>query len=1186
MNESLTSGECSISKGNFVHLHLHSEYSLLDGACRIDKLIKKVKSLGQSAVAVTDHGVMYGTIDFYKQAIKSGIKPIVGCEVYVAPRSRFDKEYKLDKKPFHLTLLCENNKGYENLIKLVSLSFKEGFYNKPRIDRELLSQHHEGLICLSGCVAGEIASYIRLGDYQEAQKTALFYKDLFGSQNYYIEVQNNQNDNENRNIRDNLIKLANELDIQLVATNDVHYINKEDSKMHKVLMAIQTGTTVDELKIDFGSDEFYVKSTSEMQQLFEDVPQAIENTCKIADRCNVNFEFGKIKLPKFFIDGVDDNNKFFKDLCYNGLKSRYGSNISDDIVKRLDYEISIIEKMGYIDYFLIVHDFVRYAKNNGIPVGPGRGSGAGSIAAYCMGITDIDPVKFNLLFERFLNPERISMPDFDIDFCYEKRQQVIDYVIKKYGADHVAQIATFGTMAARMAIRDVARVLGIPYQIGDMVSKLVPTELNITIDKALDVAVDFRKVYDSDPQIKELIDVAKDIEGMPRHTSTHAAGIVITRDEVDSYVPLQKFNNSVMTQYTMSNLEELGLLKMDFLGLRTLTVISDAEKMIKKDNPSFDIKKISTSDKKVFQMLSGGLGSGVFQFESGGMRQVLVNLKPRSIEDLIAVISLYRPGPMESIPKYIERRHDRSKIVYKHPLLENILNVTYGCIVYQEQVMQICRELAGYSYGRADLVRRAMSKKKFDVMEQERKNFVYGAKREDGSIECVGAVNNGVPEKIAHEIFDEMSSFASYAFNKSHAAAYAFLSYQTAYLKCYFPREFMAAILTSVIDNQNKVLEYIEECHRLNIKVMPPDVNISDIGFTVNENAVNFGLVAVKNVGKNFITSLVKERQKNGKFKSLTDFCIRMHDKDIGRKNLESLIKAGTFDSLHKSRKSMLKQFPLIISSIQHRNKVMLEGQLSLFGSSGKDTNNQNSTFADFDFFIDETDEFSNNEKLQMEKEIIGLYISGHPLDKYVDMISRYNFLSLLYINDQVKNRDKNFSDNMDITVIGVINNIEFKITKSGKEMAFVVIEDRTSNIELLIFANILQRFKSMILKDNVVVVSGVLNIKDEAEPKIIVNNLTLADDFHDNDSLVNNNINKNIKRKGLYIKVDNRDCVEIKRSQAILEIFEGDTPVYIYFNDIKKMLVAPRNLWVDVNATMFNELKNILGENNVVLVK
>ena len=748
---------------NFVHLHLHSEYSLLDGACRIDKLIEKIKNLNQGAVAITDHGVMYGTIEFYKKAIKAGIKPIIGCEVYVAPRTRFDKEFKLDIKPYHLTLLCENNKGYNNLIKLVSLSYKEGFYRKPRIDKELLNMYHEGLICLSGCIGGELAHNISLNNYDKTKEVALYYKNVFGDNNYYIEIQNNENGKENNQeyVRNGLINLSKELDIPLIATNDVHYINKEDAKMHRVLLAIQTGTTVDELKLDFGSNEFYVKSTEEMYELFKNNLEAVENTVKVADRCNVEFDFGKIKLPYFHIDGINYNNKFFKNLCYKGLNNRYGENVQEHVKKKLDYEISVIEKMGYVDYFLIVYDFVKYAKSHNIPVGPGRGSGAGSIAAYCMEITDIDPIKYNLLFERFLNPERVSMPDFDIDFCYEKRQKVIDYVINKYGNDHVAQIVTFGTMAARMAIRDVARVLNISYQIGDMVSKMIPSELNITIDKALNISVDLKNIYENDNQIKELIDMARKIEGMPRHTSTHAAGIVITKGTVDEYVPLQKINESIMTQYTMSNLEELGLLKMDFLGLRTLTVISDTEKMIKKNEPGFNIKKISYDDQKVFKMLSQGFGEGVFQFESEGMKQVLTRLIPENIEDLIAVISLYRPGPMESIPKYIECKHNPAKITYKHPLLKNILDVTYGCIVYQEQVMQICRELAGYSYGRADLVRRAMSKKKADIMEKERKNFVYGAKKDDGTIECVGAMNNGVSEKIAHEIFDEMESFAS-----------------------------------------------------------------------------------------------------------------------------------------------------------------------------------------------------------------------------------------------------------------------------------------------------------------------------------------------------------------------------------------------------------------------------------------
>ena len=1169
---------------NFVHLHLHSEYSLLDGACRLDKLIDKVKNLGQKAMAVTDHGVMYSVIEFYKKATEAGIKPVIGCEVYVAPRSRFDKEYKIDNKPYHLTLLCENNKGYENLIKLVSLSFKDGFYNKPRVDREILSKYNEGIICLSGCIGGEVAVNIRSQNYDQARETALFYQNIFGSDNYYIEIQNNIKDKEAQETRIGLIKLAKELDIPLIATNDAHYINKEDSKMHRVLMAIQTGSTLDDLKLDFGSDEFYVKSTDEMIELFKDTPEAVDNTVKVANRCNVDFEFGVIKLPRFFIEGVTDNNKFFKDLCYNGLTKRYGVNPPEEIRNKLEYEISIIEKMGYIDYFLIVHDFVFYAKNHDIPVGPGRGSGAGSIAAYCMEITDIDPIRYNLLFERFLNPERISMPDFDIDFCYEKRQKVIDYVVNKYGADHVAQIVTFGTMAARMAIRDVTRVMNIPYQVGDMISKAVPTELNITINKALDVSVDFKNLYDSDPQVKEIIDMAKNIEGMPRHTSTHAAGIVITRDSVDTYVPLQQINNAVTTQYTMTNLEELGLLKMDFLGLRTLTVISDSEKMIKLTNPEFNIKNISYQDKAVFKMLSNGQSEGVFQFESGGMRQILTRLKPENIEDIIAVISLYRPGPMESIPRYIECKHSPSKVTYKHPLLENILKVTYGCIVYQEQVMQICRELAGYSYGRADLVRRAMSKKKIHIMEQERKNFVYGAKKEDGSVECIGAINNGVPEKVAHEIFDEMSSFASYAFNKSHAAAYAVLSYQTAYLKCHFPKEFMAAILTSVLDNTNKILEYIEECSRLGIKVTPPDVNISNLGFSVFGNTVNFGLLAIKYVGQGFINLLIKEREENGKFKSLGDFCKRLQGKDITKKNLESLIKAGAFDSLHKSRKSMMERYPAIFSEIQHKNKVMIEGQLSFF-----DNDNNNQEEDNDDYFIDESDEYSDSEKLNMEREVLGLYLSGHPLDNYKDLISDNKFVKILDINDGVRNKSRQFIDKTEVMLIGVISNVEFKITKSGKNMAFVMIEDKTSNIELLIFSTLLDKFRSIIVNDNVIVVKGSLTIKDEREASIFVNDMMLADQYikysqeNKNGNVV---VRDDIKRKGLYFKIADKESIQMKKSQLILEIFEGTVPVYIYFEDEKKLLVAPRNMWTDVNLTMINELKNILGEKNVILVK
>ena len=1163
---------------DFVHLHLHSEYSLLDGACRLDGLIAKVKELGQKAVAVTDHGVMYGVIDFYKKAIKEGIKPIVGCEVYVAPRSRFDREFRIDGKSYHLTLLCKNNIGYTNLSKLVSLAFTEGFYNKPRIDREILLKYHEGLICLSGCIGGEVASNIRVGSYDQAEETAKFYRDLFG-EDYYIEIQRNQFDKESDNVRSNLIKLAKDLSIQIVATNDVHYVNREDSKMHKVLLAIQTGTTIDDLKFDFGSEEFYLKSADEMYELFEKVPEAIENTVKIAEKCNVNFDFGVTKLPKFFVKGVNDNVKFFEELCYKGLEKRYGNIVSEDIKQRLAYEISVIEKMGYVDYFLIVHDFVMYAKTHDVSVGPGRGSGAGSIAAYCMEITDIDPIKFNLLFERFLNPERVSMPDIDIDFCYEKRQKVIDYVISKYGENHVAQIVTFGTMAARMAIRDVARVLGIPYQIGDMVSKTVPSELNITLDKALDISIDFKNLYDSDEQIKELIDMARKIEGMPRHTSTHAAGIVITKDTVDSYVPLYKANDAIMTQYTMNNLEELGLLKMDFLGLRTLTVISDAEKMIKLKNSDFSIKNISYQDKDVYNMLSSGLGKGVFQFESGGMKQVLMNLKPENIEDIIAVISLYRPGPMESIPKYIECKHDNSKIVYKHPLLENILKVTYGCIVYQEQVMQICRELAGYSYGRADLVRRAMSKKKIAVMEEERKNFVYGAKKADGSVECIGAINNGVPEKVAHEIFDEMSSFASYAFNKSHAAAYAVLSYQTAYLKCHFPKEFMAAILTSVLENTDKVIEYIEECNRLNIKITPPDVNVSNMGFTVCKDDVNFGLVAVKNVGRRSIELLIKERERNGKFKSLYDFCNRMYNSDVGltRKSLECIIKAGALDSLHKSRKSMINTFPKILDDLHHKSRVMVEGQLSLFGFSSEVNDEQSK------YFIDENDEFSNAEKLKMEKEVIGLYISGHPLDKYSDLIHSSNFVNLIDVNDSLRYKNNKIQDKTKVTVIGVINNIEFKYTKNGKSMAFVIIEDKTSMIEIIIFSQVLEKYKSLIVDDNIIVVSGIVNFRDEVSAKIIADDVMLVEEKKKKSNI--SSAKSNIKRKGLYLKVSSKKSNEMKKSQLILEIFEGSTPVYVYLNDVKKLFVCPKTMWVDANITMMNELKNILGEDNVVLV-
>ena len=877
------------AKRQFTHLHVHTEYSLLDGACRIDRLFDHIKEMGQTAIAITDHGVMYGCVQFYDAAVAAGIKPIIGCEVYVATRTRFDKVNRVDGNN-HLILLCKNDTGYKNLIKLVSAGFLEGFYSKPRVDKQLLEQYHDGLICLSACLAGEIPQAILAGDYQKAKQTALYYNELFGQGNYYIELQDHGLE-EDRVVLPQLIRLARETGIPLAATNDAHYIRKEDAKMQSILLCIQTGKTIADIdRMEFQTDEFYLKSTDEMYDLFSMAPDACENTNRIADMCDFHFEYGQTKLPYFKAPDGMENQEYFEKLCREGLERRYPGKVTDELRERLEYEINVIKTMGYTNYYLIVYDFINYAKSKGIPVGPGRGSGAGSLAAYSVGITDIDPIRYNLIFERFLNPERVSMPDFDVDFCYERRQEVIDYVNEKYGRDHVAQIVTFGTMAARNAVRDVGRVMGLPYQDVDKVAKLIPMELKMTLHHALEVSPDLKKLYDTDEKIHELIDTAIAVEGMPRHASTHAAGVVITRDAATEYVPLATNDGLPVTQFNMTEIERLGLLKMDFLGLRTLTVIHDTEVAVQRREPDFAMAKIDYDDQPTYAMLTNGETEGVFQLESTGMRQVLMGLRPRNLEDVIALISLYRPGPMDSIPTYLRNRREPDKISYKTPQLAHILDVTNGCIVYQEQVMQICRELAGFSYGQADNVRRAMSKKKHKVMEAERDHFVHGCT--DPGHECPGCVNNGISEQAANEIYDDMSSFASYAFNKSHAACYAYVAFQTAYLKCHYPREFMAALLTSVLDNTSKVIEYSTECQRLGIKVLPPDINVSRGGFTVDGGAIRFGLNAVKNVGRNLIEAVVAKREERP-FRGLYDFCKRLHGNELNRRAVESLIRAG-----------------------------------------------------------------------------------------------------------------------------------------------------------------------------------------------------------------------------------------------------------------------------------------------------
>lgn len=1150
----------------FTHLHVHSEYSLLDGACRIKDMIKRAKELGQNSIAITDHGSMYGVIEFYKEAKKNGIKPIIGCEVYVAKRTRFDKVREFDSERYHLVLLCKNKIGYENLIKMVSRSFIDGFYIKPRIDEDLLEKYHEGIIALSGCIAGKIPKALLNNDYDFAKTTALKYKKIFGEGNFFLEVQDH-NIREEKIVLPKLIELSKDTDIPLVATNDCHYIDKEDSKMHQVLLCIQTNHTInDENKMEFNTDQVYIKSEKEMRELFNYCQEAVDNTNKIAQMCNLDFDFGNTKLPHFDVPGNMDHFEYFKNKCYEGLYKNYGQNPDINTIERLEYELKTIKHMGYVDYFLIVHDFVAYAKSRGIPVGPGRGSGAGSLAAYCIGITGLDPIKYNLIFERFLNPERVSMPDFDIDFCYVRRQEVIDYVIDKYGDDHVAQIITFGTMAAKGAIRDVGRALAIPYNVVDEVAKLVPMELNMTIDKALNLIADLKIKYDNDEQIHELIDMARKLEGMPRHASTHAAGVVITEKEVDSYVPLAKNDEAIVTQYTMTTLEELGLLKMDFLGLRTLTVISDTEKLIRNLDKNFDIDKIPIDDKEVFEMISKGDTEGVFQFESTGMKNVLTRLKPTNLEDLIAVISLYRPGPMNSIPKYIENRHNHSKIQYKHPMLSDILDVTYGCIVYQEQVMQIFRKLAGFSLGRADVVRRAMSKKKADIMEREHQIFINGLVDENGKVLVEGCIRRGISEKIASEIYSEMESFASYAFNKSHAAAYALIAYRTAYLKCKYKKEFMAALLTSVLDNINKVAGYIDECTSQGINVLPPSINESSEWFTVSGDSIRFGLLAVKSLGRTPIRDILVERQKED-FKSLYDFCERMYGKDISKRAIENLVKCGAFDGLGANRKQMLMSLDTICEKVDNRKKNNLEGQIGFFDTLPQLKKEDEIKFP-------EVEEFTINEILKLEKEIAGMYLSGHPMAEYNDIAKRAGCIKI----SEILSLDSKIEDGQKVKILAIISKVKLKTTKNNTMMAFVDIEDISASTEIVAFSTVFDRYGNLLREENIVLITAKVVKRENEEPRIICEKLEEC-----NEAVTNlKGEKKKSGNNGLYIRVKNKNSYEYERSKILLSIFEGRTPVYYFFEDDKKLTMAPQSMWVSLNDVLIQELKYQLGEKNV----
>lgn len=1166
----------------FAHLHVHTEYSLLDGVCRINKIASATRQKGMTSLAITDHGVMYGVIDFYRACIKENIKPVIGCEVYVAPHSRFDKTSSYEKY-YHMVLLCENNTGYQNLIKLVSYGFTEGFYSKPRIDDELLEKYHEGLICLSACLAGEIPQKLLDGDYNAAKAKAEYYRDLFGKDNFFIELQDHGIEEQQR-IIPSLVRIADEIGVDIVATNDSHYIEKEDSKTHNILLCIQTNRTInDNDRMEFQTNEFYLKTEEEMRLLFPKYPQAIENTQKIADRCNVEFEFGVRKLPRFDVPNNEDHLEYFRRNCYKGLYKHYGENPDRSLIDRLEYEISTVAKMGFVDYYLIVNDFVQYAKSNGIPVGPGRGSGAGSLCAYCIGITAIDPIKYNLLFERFLNPERVSMPDFDIDFCKERRGEVIDYVVRKYGDDHVAQIISFGTMAARGAIRDVGRALAIPYATVDVIAKLVPMELNITIEKALKISSELNKRYNEDEQTKNLLDIAMSIEGMPRHATMHAAGVVITDKPVSDYVPLSKNDDNVVTQFTMTTLEELGLLKMDFLGLRNLTVIDDAEKLIKHNHPEYNPEDVREDDKNVFKMISKGYTEGVFQFESQGMRNVLTQLKPDSVEDLIAVLSLYRPGPMDSIPTYIDCRHNPSHIRYKHPMLKEILEVTYGCIVYQEQVMQIFRTLAGYSLGRADIVRRAMSKKKHAVMEKERNIFIHGLTDENGNIVVDGCIRRGIDEKTANSIYDEMESFASYAFNKSHAAAYASISYKTAWLKCYYPREYMAALLSSVLDNQNKMAVYIGECQRLGIKVLPPDVNESYHGFSVIGGNIRYGLLAIKNLGRQFIDEIITERRYKP-YSSFYDFCKRLYGRNMNSRAIESLIKCGAFDTLGANRRQLLAVSKTVLDDLDYESKHNMGGQISFFDLGGEVEKTSSEPQ------IPDMEEFPKNELLHMENEIAGMYLSGHPMDDYTEF-SR--IIKADRTGEIISNESGLYFDGKKVSLVCIVSKVKTQLTKNNKMMAFVNIEDRYGSMEAVVFPNVYEKYALYLSDGNAILIRGTLNFKENEEPKLICDSIEKArsnEECKNNSFAVNagqqekNSIKKpvNAKPSALYLRIDDLNTELYNKAKRVLDIFEGSTPVIFYLTNSGRKVKAPSSMWVTLNDVMIKELKFQLGDKNV----
>lgn len=1168
---------------NFAHLHVHTEYSLLDGACRIEKLMDRVAELGQTAVAMTDHGVMYGAIDFYRAAKARGIHPVIGCEVYVTPGSRFERGYAQGQWHRHLILLCENMEGYRNLIHMVSLSFSEGFYVRPRVDLDLLRKHSKGLICLSACLAGSIPQALMNGDYEGAKRQALEFREIFGENNFFLEIQDHGIEAQ-KEVNMGLYRLSDETGIPLVATNDAHYLTREDARIQDVLMAIQMGKTVDDpTRMKFETSEFYIKSEEEMFALFPTHPDAIARTVEIANRCQVEFEFGKYHLPQFDVPDGYTAREYLDKLCLEGLHERYPDN-DGTVRERLDYEINMIDKMGFVDYFLIVSDFIHYAKRNGIPVGPGRGSAAGSIVSYCLGITDLDPIKYSLYFERFLNPERVSMPDIDVDFCYVRRPEVIEYVTRKYGADHVAQIVTFGTMAARAAIRDVGRALSIPYNEADAVAKQVPMELHITIDRALTINPELKKMYDSNPTVKNLIDTARALEGMPRHASTHAAGVVITKDPVDTYVPLARNDEQMVTQFTMTTLEELGLLKMDFLGLRNLTVIADAEKMIRRHTPDFSIEKVSDHDAATFQMLGQGRTMGVFQLESAGITNVVTGLRPQSIEDITAVVALYRPGPMQSIPRYIECRHHPEKVRYKHPLLEPILSVTYGCMVYQEQVMEAFRKLAGYSLGKADMVRRAMSKKKFKELEKERVSFIYG--NPDEGID--GAIARGVPEQTAAEIFDEIMDFANYAFNKAHAVCYAVVSYRTAYLKCHYPREYLAALLTSVLDVPGKISEYIAEAKEMGIRVLPPDVNSSEDGFSVSGEDIRFGLAAIKNVGRAFMRQLVEERQANGPYTSLMDFCERLYDKDLNRRALESMIQAGAFDSMGFHRSQMLAVYERVVDAVANERRKNVEGQLDLFGMGVENVQDE-------EIAMPNLPEMGKKELLALEKQTTGLYLSGHPMDAYESLAKRANAAKIRAIADDLMPdaEQPKYKDGMYVNLACVVSAVKLKSTKSGSMMAYATVEDMTGMMELVVFPNALQQFGMYLKEDEAVLINGRIDAREDEAPKLIVQSAAPLSE-ESVSALESKELAKKPTLTGqqalakagqrLYLRLPELSGEQFEQVKRFLAKQPGEIPVVLCLTSGGKPRLAPRSLWCAGNLQLMQNLRFLLGNENVIL--